>query len=80
MACHRWLFSTDGTQFRHPDAVALARVITYSTIRKPVLYFNNPIKYNGLWDNSDWKAMYGYETECGTKEKGDTQQLKTDSE
>lgn len=79
VACDRWLFSTDGTKHYHPDAAALARVITYSRSRKPILSFNVPSKYNCWWDNSDWKAMYDYETEYGTKENGFTLQLDTDS-
>ncbi len=68
--CKRWLFSTDGTQFRHPDAEALARVITYSKVRTPMVSFNVPSKYNRWWDNEDWKEMYDYETEYGNHTNG----------
>jgi hypothetical protein len=70
--CERWLVSTDGTQFRHPDAIALARLITYSKVRTPALFFNVPSKFNGWWDNDDWKHMYDYTTQYGTKEDGVT--------
>jgi hypothetical protein len=68
--CNRWLFSTDGTQFRHPDAVALARVITYSKVRTPLVSFNVPSKYNNWWNSDDWKKMYDYKTEYGTEKNG----------
>lgn len=77
--CDRWLFSTDGTQFHHPDAAALARVITYSRVRKPLVSFNVPSKFNGWWDNDDWKEMYDYETEYGTEENGLKLRFKADS-
>ncbi len=76
--CDRWVFSTDGTQFRHPDPVALARVITYSKVRTPCVSFNVPSKFNGWWDNDDWRDMYDYETEYGTKEHGLTLQFDLD--
>lgn len=79
VACKRWLFSTDGTQFRHPDAVALARVINYSKVRTPILSFNVPSTYNGWWNNDEWKIMYDYQTEYGTKEDGLMLQFETDS-
>jgi hypothetical protein len=68
--CAHWLVSTDGTQFRHPDAIALARIITYSKLRTPLLSFNVPSKFNGWWENEDWKQMYDYTTQYGTKEAG----------
>ena len=68
--CDRWLVSTDGTQFRHPDAIALARVITYSRLRTPILFFNEPSTFNGWWDNEDWKELYDYDTQYGTEEDG----------
>lgn len=78
--CRRWLVSTDGTQFRHPDAIALARVISYSTVRAPILSFNVPSKYTGWWNNEDWKTLYDYVTEYGTKEDGLTLQFALDDD
>jgi hypothetical protein len=63
--CDRWLISSDGTRFRHPDAEAIARVISFSTNDKPLLSFNAPSKFNCWWDNDDWKVLYGYEAEYG---------------
>lgn len=68
--CVRWLLSTDGTQHHHPDPTALARIIAYSELRPPNLLFNVPSKYNGWWDNEEWRAQFDYKTEYGTKEDG----------
>jgi len=78
--CGRWLISTDGTQFRHPDAIALARVITYSQVRTPILSFNVPSTFSGWWDNADWKSLYDYVTEYGTEEDGLILQFELDGD
>ena len=70
--CPCWLFSTDGTQFRHPDAVAIARVICYSAQQPVTLIFNVPSTFNRWWSNPGWKTMYGYETEYGNHTDGIT--------
>ena len=70
VVCDNWVFSTDGTQFRHPDPVALARVISYSQVRPTKVSFNVPSKFNGWWDNDDWRGMYDYVTEYGVDGEG----------
>ncbi len=45
--CPRYLVSTDGKQFEHPDDVALARVVTLSP--SPTLYFNYATDRNAEW-------------------------------
>ncbi len=57
--CPRYLFSTDGTQFKHPDHEAVARVIK-SGGPHPELLFNYHSEYNKLWDNTQWMGQYGY--------------------
>jgi hypothetical protein len=57
--CERYLFSTDGTQFKHPDHQAVARVIEFGGDH-PELLFNYRRPTNELWDNPDWKSRYGY--------------------
>lgn len=73
--CDRWLISTDGIRHKHPDAVAIARVIAYSKNRTPHLLFNVPSVYNSWWDNDDWRTRYDYLTQYGTKEDGLTVQF-----
>ncbi len=70
VSCPCWLFSTDGTQFRHPDAIAIARVICYSVRQPATLFFNVPSIYNGWWSNPEWKSMYQYKTEYGNDTDG----------
>lgn len=72
VSCPRWLFSTDGTQFSHPDAAAVARTIYYSTFRTPTLFFNVCSTFNQWWSNPNWKAMYDYETKYGNMTDGVT--------
>lgn len=68
--CDCWLISTDGTQFRHPDPIAVARIIRHSQIRPAHLAFNVPSKFNGWWDNDSWRHRYGYQTSYGTTTDG----------
>lgn len=55
--CGCWLISMDGTQFRHPDAIALAQVITFSKVRTPILLFNVPSEFNVWCDNAGWRGL-----------------------
>jgi hypothetical protein len=68
--CDRWLFSTDGTRFKHPDSEAIARVIHFSSSERPLLSFNVPSTFNGWWDEPEWKERYGYEVEYGDADEG----------
>jgi hypothetical protein len=69
VSCPLWLFSTDGTQFRHPHKQAVARVILHGGDR-PMLGFNVPSTYNGWWDRSDWRRKFKYRTMYGDAEDG----------
>lgn len=46
--CERWLISTDGSYFGHPDAQALARIIVHGG-REPELIFNSRGEYALRW-------------------------------
>jgi beta-lactamase superfamily II metal-dependent hydrolase len=72
--CPLWLFSTDGTQFRHPDASAIARVLRAEN-GKTVLGFNVPSTYNKWWDDREWKNQFRYQTRYGTAQNGLTVRL-----
>ena len=56
--CPAFVFSTDGTQFKHPDDVAVARVI--HTAPSPQLVFNYVTAFNRVWANPDLQKQYGY--------------------
>jgi hypothetical protein len=47
--CRLWLFSTNGSQFRHPDQEAVARVI-WGTDRPARLVFNYRTQFNSVWE------------------------------
>ena len=65
-----WLFSSDGTQFRHPDAVAIARVLRSARPRNPTLGFNVPSKFNRWWSKEEWRRRFGYRVAYGDQEEG----------
>ena len=67
--CPAWLFSTDGTVFKHPDAEAVARVIHYGNASAHLL-FNATSEYNACWGNGEWQRMFGYSVEYGDAEAG----------
>ena len=55
----RFLISTDGTSSsRHPDPVALARIVT--TVPKAKLEFNDATDYSRPWDADRIKRKYGH--------------------
>lgn len=68
--CRYWLFSSDGTQFRHPDAIAIARILRSADPHNPTLGFNVPSKFNGWWDNQEWRDRFGYLVEYGDPNEG----------
>jgi beta-lactamase superfamily II metal-dependent hydrolase len=57
--CRRYLVSTNGEYFSHPDRPAIARVIKHSA-EKPALYFNYRTRYNEVWDRPDLREKHGY--------------------
>jgi hypothetical protein len=57
--CQNYLISTDGTQFKHPDRQAIARVIKYGG-QNPKLLFNYYRDQNKLWENKAWQHQYCY--------------------
>jgi Metallo-beta-lactamase superfamily len=68
--CPLWVFSSDGTTFRHPDAQAIARILQYGVHPKPTLAFNAPSTFNGWWDNDAWRDLFGYQVRYGTADDG----------
>jgi hypothetical protein len=60
--CPRYLVSTNGDHFYHPDRQAIARVIKYgqSGGGRPGLYFNYRSPYNDVWERPDLQEKYQY--------------------
>jgi beta-lactamase superfamily II metal-dependent hydrolase len=60
--CPRYLVSSNGNIFYHPDREAIARVILHGG-KRPMLCFNYRSPLNELWDAPELKALYDYRTE-----------------
>jgi beta-lactamase superfamily II metal-dependent hydrolase len=60
--CPRYLVSSNGNIFYHPDREAMARVILHGG-KCPTLCFNYRSPLNELWDAPALKARYDYRTE-----------------
>jgi hypothetical protein len=67
----RWLFSTNGMQYKHPDPAAVARVIRATRGRDAALCFNYPKEANPMaarWADSDLQQEWGYRTQWAPNE------------
>ena len=60
LACERYLVSTNGSYFDHPDEEAIARIVVQGG--GPVLCFNYRSEKNAVWDDAGLKGEYGYRT------------------
>jgi hypothetical protein len=69
--CPLWVFSSDGTTFRHPDAIAVGRVVRHAGGR-PRMAFNVPSTFNRWWENPGWIDLFGYDVAYGDAEDGIT--------
>jgi beta-lactamase superfamily II metal-dependent hydrolase len=60
--CPRFLISSNGDHFYHPDREAIARIIKYgkSAGRNPELIFNYRTQYNDVWERADLQEKYGF--------------------
>ncbi len=59
--CKRYLFSTNGAHFKHPDRQAIARVIKWGGA-EPELTFNYRTRFNEFWDGKPLRKKHGYTT------------------
>jgi hypothetical protein len=57
--CPRYLLSSNGDHFCHPDRQAVARVIKHGGIR-PSLGFNYRSGFNDVWERPDLQEKYAY--------------------
>ena len=64
--CRRYLVSTNGNIFYHPDRETIARVIVRGG-PEPTLMFNYRSDYNELWEEPSLQARYHYRTEYPAK-------------
>lgn len=64
----RFLFSSNGAQFGHPDQEAVRRVIGRSTHTEPTLYFNYTSDHNREWADPALQRELSYSTVYGAGE------------
>ena len=64
----RFLFSTNGAQFGHPDQEAVRRVIGRTAHTKATLYFNYTTDRNREWASADLKRQMKYTAKYNTDE------------
>jgi len=59
LGCRKFLISTNGERFGHPDDEAIARVIVQSGpgVR---LFFNYDNEHTAKWKNGDWQEQFDY--------------------
>lgn len=60
--CKHFLVSTNGNYFKHPDDVAMARLIKFGA-RNSTIHFNYKTKFNRHWRNESWEEKFGYRVE-----------------
>jgi hypothetical protein len=59
LACDRYLVSTNGSYFDHPDQEAIARILLHGG-DEPTLLFNYRCEENEVWDDEILMDDYGY--------------------
>lgn len=71
--CRRYLISTDGSRFKHPDREAMARILkrTQQDAQPAWIGFNYRTDFTRIYDEDKLKRRYHYETEyAGEDEPG----------
>lgn len=61
--CPRFLISTNGSRFRHPDAEAMQRIIARSPHQPPTLCFNYDSKTTRPWASAELQKQLNYRAE-----------------
>jgi hypothetical protein len=59
--CSKYVFSTNGSIFHHPDEEVIARVLTAGG-DQPQLFFNYRSKHNEVWDLPQLRERHEYTT------------------
>ena len=62
VSCPRFIFSSNGAYYRHPDREAVARVIAYGQRPEsgPQLLFNYRTRFNDVWDDPHLMERHRY--------------------
>jgi len=70
--CDRYLFSTNGSKFRHPDRVTVARILVHGRDgpnSSLTLIFNYRSESTTVWDSNELQARYHYAAVYPASEK-----------
>jgi hypothetical protein len=59
--CKRFLISTNGSYFNHPDTSAMSRIVRFGG-EQPQLVFNYRSDETESWEDADLQSRYGYST------------------
>jgi len=62
--CNHYIVSTNGSQFKHPKADAIARILKFGGSDK-TLAFNYDTEFTQPWNQKKLREQYGYTTEYG---------------
>lgn len=68
LRCPRFLISTNGDTFGHPDPAGIARLV--ATSGPKTLYFNYDTDYTRPWAKASLRKKYEYEVEFPSEEAG----------
>ncbi|HEY0139450.1 MAG TPA: MBL fold metallo-hydrolase [Thermoanaerobaculia bacterium] len=60
LTCPRYLISSNGAYFKHPERTAIARIVKRSGKKK--LIFNYATQFNSMWRDAGLQSKYKYET------------------
>jgi beta-lactamase superfamily II metal-dependent hydrolase len=60
--CPRWMFSSNGSIFKHPSKEAVARVIEF--VDRPEIIFNYRSDENAIWRETAVQKLHGYTILC----------------
>ena len=64
--CSKYLISTNGQQFEHPDPEAIARVVRFGRTQggpNPRIFFNYKSRFNEIWNEDALIDLHEYEVE-----------------
>ncbi|WP_155624810.1 ComEC/Rec2 family competence protein [Burkholderia vietnamiensis] len=70
------VFSSNGARFKHPDEIAVARVVRAYEGKGVTLVFNYETKFNRMWKSKSLQKKWGYLTRYGRNDEGVTVEVR----
>jgi beta-lactamase superfamily II metal-dependent hydrolase len=68
--CPKWLFSTNGDKFYHPDRETIARILCSRRNNRTELYFNYRSEYNEVWGAPYLQKRWHYRASFPDSDEG----------